>query len=95
MEDLVNKLKAYAVDPSSRVRGYASVMTLAADEIVKLRAAVAGCPHCRFNIISEEAHHETCEYAALKKEVGKLRSENFRMREILMASYGARVWEGE
>ena len=41
MEDLVNKLRGYAVDPSSRVRGYARVMTLAADEIVKLRAAVA------------------------------------------------------
>jgi hypothetical protein len=37
MEDIVNKLRCYAVDPSSRVRGYARVMTLAADEIVKLR----------------------------------------------------------
>jgi len=92
MEDLVNKLKAYAVDPSSRVRGYASVMTLAADEIVKLRAAVAGCPHCRFNIISEETHHETCEVTALRKEVKELREENMLMREIMMASYAPRPW---
>lgn len=42
MEDLVNKLRCYAVDPSSRVRGYARVMTLAADEIVKLREYAVG-----------------------------------------------------
>ena len=52
------------------------------------------CNHCK-NAADFETHAESCEFAALKKEVEKLRSENFRMREILMASYAPRAWEGE
>jgi len=50
------------------------------------------CHHCKFNIISEETHHETCEVAALRKEVKELREENMLMREIMMASYAPRPW---
>jgi hypothetical protein len=38
------------------------------------------------------AGHETCEFAALKKEVKELREENMLMREIMMASYAPRPW---
>lgn len=43
MEDLVNKLRCYAEDLHSAggFNGYASAMSLAADEIVKLREYVA------------------------------------------------------
>lgn len=49
------------------------------------------CGHCKFNV-DVNTHHETCEYAALKKEVEHLRRENFLMREVLMASYAPRPW---
>jgi hypothetical protein len=52
------------------------------------------CNHCR-NAADFETHHENCEFTGLKKEVEKLRVENFRMREILMASYAPRAWEEE
>ena len=38
------------------------------------------------------AGHETCEFAALKKEVEELRAENSNMREVMMASYAPRPW---
>jgi hypothetical protein len=49
----------------------------------------------RFATIVAAAGHETCEFAALKKEVEELRAENSKMREILMASYAPRAWEEE
>jgi hypothetical protein len=42
-----------------------------------------------------KTHHQTCEYAALKKEVKELREENMLMREIMMASYAPRPWVRE
>lgn len=50
------------------------------------------CGHCKFNV-DVETHHETCEFAALKKEVEKLRAENFRLREFFMASYAPRAYD--
>jgi hypothetical protein len=41
------------------------------------------------------AAHETCEFAALKKEVKELREENMLMREVMMASYAPRPWVRE
>jgi hypothetical protein len=43
MEDLVNKLRCYAEDLHSAggFNGYASAMSLAADEIVKMREYIA------------------------------------------------------
>lgn len=38
------------------------------------------------------AGHETCEFAALQKEVKELREENMLMREVMMASYAPRPW---
>ena len=52
------------------------------------------CNHCK-NHVNHDKHHETCEYAALKKEVKHLRRENFLMREVLMASYAPRVYKDE
>lgn len=49
------------------------------------------CNHCK-NHVNEKLHHETCEFAALQKEVKELREENFKMREVLMASYAPRPW---
>jgi hypothetical protein len=42
--------------------------------------------------VDANKHHETCEFAALEKEVKELREENFKMREVLMASYAPRPW---
>jgi hypothetical protein len=52
------------------------------------------CNHCK-NAADFDTHHETCEFAGLKKEVKELRAQNFRMREILMTSYAPRAWEEE
>ena len=52
------------------------------------------CNHCK-NHVNAKLHHETCEFAALQKEVEHLRKENFRMKEILMASYAPRPWVRE
>ena len=49
------------------------------------------CDHCN-TAADFDTHHETCEFTALKKEVEHLRMENFRMKEILMASYAPRTW---
>lgn len=49
------------------------------------------CNHCKMHV-DLNTHHETCEFAALEKEVKKLREENFKMREVLMASYAPRPW---
>lgn len=49
------------------------------------------CPHCKFNV-NAKTHHETCEVAALKKEVKELREENMLMREVMMAAYAPRPW---
>lgn len=50
------------------------------------------CGHCKFNV-DEKTHHETCEFAALKKEVVELRKENAKMRAVILASYAPRVAE--
>lgn len=42
------------------------------------------CNHCNDHV-DLNLHHETCEFAALKKEVEEL-------REIIMASYTPRPW---
>ena len=47
--------------------------------------------HCKDHV-DLNVHHETCEFAALQKEAIKLREENFKMREVLMASYAPRPW---
>ncbi len=52
------------------------------------------CGHCKFNV-DAETHHETCEFAALKKEVEELRAENSKMREVMMAAYSPRPWVRE
>lgn len=52
------------------------------------------CQHCKFHV-DDKKHHETCEFAALQKEVKELREENYRMREVLMASYAPRSWTRE
>lgn len=52
------------------------------------------CNHCKFHV-NVQTHHESCEFAALQKEVEHLRKENFRMKEILMASYAPRPWVRE
>lgn len=52
------------------------------------------CDHCN-TAADYETHHETCEFTALQKEVKKLREENFRMREVLMASYAPRAFQEE
>lgn len=49
------------------------------------------CNHCK-TAADFDTHHETCEFTALQKEVQKLREENFKMREVLMASYAPRPW---
>ena len=49
------------------------------------------CNHCNFHV-DLKTHHENCEFAALQKEVKELREENFKMREVLMASYAPRPW---
>ena len=41
------------------------------------------------------ADYVTFEFTALHKEVKKLREENFRMREVLMASYAPRAFQEE
>ena len=50
------------------------------------------CNHCNDHV-NTTTHHETCEFAALKKEVVELREENQKMREIIMASYAPRAVE--
>lgn len=52
------------------------------------------CNHC-LSHVDLRKHHETCEFAALKKEVEELRAENFKMREVLMAAYSPRPWVRE
>lgn len=52
------------------------------------------CNHCKFHV-NVQTHAESCEFAALQKEVEHLRKENFRMKEILMASYAPRPWVRE
>jgi len=49
------------------------------------------CGHCKVNV-DAETHHETCEFAALQKEVKELRKENMLMREVMMAAYAPRPW---
>jgi hypothetical protein len=43
--------------------------------------------------VDENTHHETCEFASLKKEVVELRKENAKMRAVILASYAPRVAE--
>ena len=52
------------------------------------------CNHCNFHV-DLKTHHETCEFAALKKEVEELRAENHKMREVMMAAYSPRPWVRE
>jgi hypothetical protein len=42
-----------------------------------------------------KTHHETCEFAALQREVEELRAENARLREVFAASYSPRPWVRE
>jgi hypothetical protein len=49
------------------------------------------CNHCNDHVDLHK-HHETCEFAALKKEVKELREENMLMREVMMAAYSPRPW---
>jgi len=52
------------------------------------------CNHCK-NAADFETHAESCEFAALKKEVKELRAQNLRLREVFRVSYAPRAWEGE
>lgn len=52
------------------------------------------CNHCKDHV-DLNVHYETCEFAALQKEVKELREENFKMREVIMASYSPRPWVRE
>lgn len=52
------------------------------------------CNHCKDHV-DLRTHYETCEFAALKKEVETLREENHKMRQVIMASYAPRAWEDE
>ena len=52
------------------------------------------CNHCK-TAADFATHHETCEFAALQKEVKELRAQNLRLREVFRVSYAPRVGEEE
>jgi hypothetical protein len=61
-------------------------MNICGNDPIDIYTHARWCNHCK-------THHETCEFAALQKEVEELRIENAKMRAVILASYAPRAAE--